>query len=84
MAVSNDVTGMALFCDFENVALGVRGAHYEQFDINKVAGRSRRRKDRRGDRVEPDRLTGRRTDGSQPREIPTALRHSQREGRACG
>ena len=35
-----------------------------QFDINKVAGRSRRRKDRRGDRVEPDRLTGRRTDGS--------------------
>ena len=35
-----------------------------QFDVGKVVGRSRRRKDRRGDRTEPDRLTGRRTDGT--------------------
>ncbi|MGB1579878.1 MAG: NYN domain-containing protein [Nevskiales bacterium] len=27
---------MALFCDFENIALGVRDAKYEAFDINKV------------------------------------------------
>jgi uncharacterized protein (TIGR00288 family) len=27
---------MALFCDFENIALGVRDANYAQFDINKV------------------------------------------------
>lgn len=30
---------MALFCDFENIALGVRDAKYEQFDINKVLER---------------------------------------------
>lgn len=30
---------MALFCDFENVALGVRDAKYEQFDIQKVLER---------------------------------------------
>ncbi len=36
----------------------------QQFDVNKAAGRGRRRKDRRGERVEPDRMTGRRTDGS--------------------
>jgi uncharacterized protein (TIGR00288 family) len=30
---------MALFCDFENVALGVRDAKYAQFDINKVMER---------------------------------------------
>jgi uncharacterized protein (TIGR00288 family) len=30
---------MALFCDFENVALGVRDAKYAQFDINKVLER---------------------------------------------
>ena len=30
---------MALFCDFENVALGVRDAKYEKFDINKVLER---------------------------------------------
>ena len=30
---------MALFCDFENVALGVRDAHYDKFDINRVLER---------------------------------------------
>jgi uncharacterized protein (TIGR00288 family) len=30
---------MALFCDFENVALGVKDAKYKQFDINKVLER---------------------------------------------
>ena len=30
---------LAVFCDFENVALGVRDARYAQFDINKVLER---------------------------------------------
>ena len=30
---------MALYCDFENVALGVRDAKYDAFDINKVLER---------------------------------------------
>jgi len=30
---------MALFCDFENIALGVRDANYEKFDIAKVLER---------------------------------------------
>ncbi|MGI9335617.1 MAG: NYN domain-containing protein [Gammaproteobacteria bacterium] len=30
---------MALFCDFENIALGVRDANYSKFDINKVLER---------------------------------------------
>lgn len=30
---------MALFCDFENVALGVRDAKYDKFDINRVLER---------------------------------------------
>jgi uncharacterized protein (TIGR00288 family) len=30
---------MALFCDFENIALGVRDANYEKFDIGKVLER---------------------------------------------
>lgn len=34
-----DFTNMALFCDFENVALGVRDANYAQFDIRKVLER---------------------------------------------
>jgi uncharacterized LabA/DUF88 family protein len=33
------VTNMALFCDFENIALGVRDAKYEKFDIGKVLER---------------------------------------------
>jgi len=36
MAVSTDTHSMALFCDFENVALGVRDAKYDKFDIGKV------------------------------------------------
>jgi uncharacterized LabA/DUF88 family protein len=40
MASSPDTTtSMALFCDFENVALGVRDAKYEKFDIKKVLER---------------------------------------------
>ena len=35
----SDITNMALFCDFENVALGVRDAQYEKFDIGKVLER---------------------------------------------
>jgi len=30
------ITNMAVFCDFENVALGVRDARYARFDIDKV------------------------------------------------
>jgi len=30
---------MALFCDFENIALGVRDANYDQFDIGKILER---------------------------------------------
>ena len=30
---------LAVFCDFENVALGVRDARYDKFDINKVLER---------------------------------------------
>ncbi len=36
MAGNPEITSMALFCDFENVALGVRDAKYAQFDIGKV------------------------------------------------
>ena len=39
MANAPEVTNMALFCDFENVALGVRDANYEKFDIGKVLER---------------------------------------------
>jgi len=39
MATHPDVTNMALFCDFENIALGVRDANYEKFDIGKVLER---------------------------------------------
>jgi uncharacterized protein (TIGR00288 family) len=35
----SEVTNMALFCDFENVALGVQDAKYEKFDIGKVIER---------------------------------------------
>ncbi len=35
----SEVTNMAVFCDFENVALGVRDAKYEKFDIGKVLER---------------------------------------------
>ena len=39
MAGQPEITNMALFCDFENVALGVRDAKYAQFDIRKVLER---------------------------------------------
>src|SRR5574340_938166 len=39
MAGQPEVTNMALFCDFENVALGVQEAKYERFDIGKVLER---------------------------------------------
>jgi uncharacterized protein (TIGR00288 family) len=39
MALNPDTRSMALFCDFENVALGVREAKYAQFDIGKVQER---------------------------------------------
>ncbi|OZI20233.1 NYN domain-containing protein [Bordetella genomosp. 9] len=39
MIASHDNVSMALFCDFENVALGVRDAHYEKFDIRLVLER---------------------------------------------
>jgi len=39
MANTPEVTSMALFCDFENIALGVRDANYEKFDIGKVLER---------------------------------------------
>jgi uncharacterized protein (TIGR00288 family) len=39
MAANQDTRSMALFCDFENVALGVRDAKYEKFDIKKILER---------------------------------------------
>ncbi|MBK7764851.1 MAG: NYN domain-containing protein [Sulfuritalea sp.] len=39
MAGNPEITSMALFCDFENIALGVRDAKYAQFDIDKVLER---------------------------------------------
>jgi len=35
----SEITNMALFCDFENIALGVRDAKYDKFDIGKVLER---------------------------------------------
>jgi uncharacterized protein (TIGR00288 family) len=34
-----ETTNLALFCDFENIALGVRDARYAQFDITRVLER---------------------------------------------
>ncbi|MGC9529454.1 MAG: NYN domain-containing protein [Candidatus Bipolaricaulaceae bacterium] len=39
MRQPTDAVNMALFCDFENIALGVRDAAYPQFDIGKVLER---------------------------------------------
>ena len=36
MATPADTRSMALFCDFENLALGVRDAKYDKFDIKRV------------------------------------------------
>ena len=39
MNEKTETRNMALFCDFENVALGVRDAKYAAFDIQKVLER---------------------------------------------
>jgi uncharacterized protein (TIGR00288 family) len=39
MSTATEVTNMALFCDFENIALGVREAKYDKFDMKKVLER---------------------------------------------
>ena len=39
MAAQPEINNMALFCDFENVALGVRDAKYAKFDIARVLER---------------------------------------------
>jgi uncharacterized protein (TIGR00288 family) len=39
MPIDPDTRIMALFCDFENVALGVRDARYPRFDLEKVLER---------------------------------------------
>jgi len=39
MATQTETTNLALFCDFENVALGVREARYAAFDVKKVLER---------------------------------------------
>ncbi|HEV2611525.1 MAG TPA: NYN domain-containing protein [Noviherbaspirillum sp.] len=39
MAAQFEITSMALFCDFENIALGVRDAKYAHFDIRRVLER---------------------------------------------
>ena len=39
MPTQPEITSMALFCDFENIALGVRDAKYASFDIRRVLER---------------------------------------------
>ena len=39
MTASSDTVNMAVFCDFENLALGVREAKYDRFDMKKVLER---------------------------------------------
>ncbi len=39
MSNSSDTRNMAVFCDFENLALGVRDAKYDKFDMKKVLER---------------------------------------------
>lgn len=39
MSTTSDTRNMALFCDFENVALGVREARYADFEIKRVLER---------------------------------------------
>jgi uncharacterized protein (TIGR00288 family) len=39
MPTQQDTQNMALFCDFENIALGARDAKYAKFDIDKVLER---------------------------------------------
>src|SRR3954465_4483202 len=39
MPLTPEARSLAVFCDFENVALGVREAKYSQFDMGKVLER---------------------------------------------
>ncbi len=39
MSATPEITNMAVFCDFENVALGVADAKYSKFDIAKILDR---------------------------------------------
>jgi len=39
MPAGLETSNLALFCDFENIALGVRDARYEKFDITRVLER---------------------------------------------
>lgn len=39
VAIQPEITNMALFCDFENIALGVRDAKLAQFEIRRVLER---------------------------------------------
>lgn len=39
MTDANDNSNLALYCDFENIALGVRDAKYAEFDINHILER---------------------------------------------
>ena len=39
MSSSHEIRNLAVFCDFENVALGVQEAKYAQFEIGKVLER---------------------------------------------
>ena len=39
MSKSPDIANLAVFCDFENVALGVHDAHFDKFDIRNVLER---------------------------------------------
>ena len=39
MSLQEKIQNMAVFCDFENIALGVRDAQFAQFDVNKVLER---------------------------------------------
>ena len=39
MSKAMEAVNLAVFCDFENIALGVRDANYAQFDIKKVLER---------------------------------------------
>jgi uncharacterized LabA/DUF88 family protein len=39
MAIQEKTQNMAVFCDFENIALGVKDAKYAQFNMNKVLER---------------------------------------------
>jgi uncharacterized protein (TIGR00288 family) len=39
VARSTDTVNLAVFCDFENIAIGARESRYDDFDINKVVER---------------------------------------------